>query len=667
MRAGLAWTLGLLLLCGCTVPGDDEVLLRRFCSNTGRDFQDATLRLTDPAACDRGMEVEVRSGTFRPGCVQVSLQGGDKRRIAATQLSGPTQVTPEQPRGLRVLLSEAQGTTFWLLAEAFASNACDGAPTTKVLRFVDLPQARVHRVQLDVSQSDEDGDGYPSIATGGTDCDDTNADIHPGATELCDGVDNNCVDGEADAPGMRTWYVDRDGDGYGEAVMACVEPAERLADQGGDCDDQDASVHPGQSEFRCDGRDDNCDGAKDEDLPIQDWYRDADGDGYGDVTQAVSGCAPPPGHVAIATDCDDTRADIHPGLPETRDLRDNNCNGAIDEWLTPGPRMAATQRTNLALTPSGTVWGWGSSVYQLQGDRADYTHPGRIHESMLSHVSALATGLIHALALMQDGTVMAWGDNLYGQLGLGNRAPPVSSPQQVPGLTNVVAVAAGEFHSLALTRDGTVWAWGRNDSGQLGDGTRDLRVAPVRVPGLTGVMALAATSDRSLALRADGTVWRLDSPAIGALPSRVPGLTGVAAIAATASSDLALKADGTLWAWGRDLTKAPPQQLTGIATVVTLATGGDHALALKQDGTVWAWGANSSGQLGDGTTTERKQPVQLPGLTDVASLAAGSEHSLAVKKDGSVWGWGFNADGLIDDSSMDVLAPKQITGPGALN
>ncbi|WP_147439760.1 MopE-related protein [Corallococcus sp. CA049B] len=657
-------TLGMLMLGGCTVPVDDDVILRRFCSNTGVDFQDATVRLTDPAACDRGMAVEVRSENASPGCVQVSLQDGDKRLLASTQLLGPTQVTPEQARGLRILLSEAQGTTFRLIAESFAGNACDGVATTKLLRFVEVPQGKVQGVQLDVSQSDEDGDGHPSIATGGTDCDDANADIHPGAEELCDGVDNNCVDGESDAPGMRTWFLDQDGDGYGVAVLACAEPAGQLAEQGGDCDESDATIHPGQSELRCDGRDDNCDGAKDEGLAILTWYRDADGDGYGDVTQAVSGCAAPAGYVTSATDCDDTTAAIRPEVVETKDLKDNNCNGAIDDGLYPGPRMAATWLTNLAVTPTGTVWGWGSNPYNLLGDVPDTNHPTRIHESVLKDITTIAAGMNHALALLRDGTVMSWGDNPYGQLGIGPHGSP-STPQRIQGLKDVVAIAAGANHSLALTRAGTVWAWGNNEWGQLGDGSQKNRDSPALIPGMTGAIAITAKANKSLALRADGTVWLLYDVGTGNIPSMVPGLTGVAAIASMSGPDLALKKDATVWVWDYDGIRTPPQQVPGITTVTALVTSANHVLALKQDGTVWAWGGNYAGQLGDGTTTGRATPAQIPGLTTVASLAAGNEHSLAVKQDGSVWGWGYNAFGPFETPEIDARTPNQIAAPGA--
>ncbi|NPC53411.1 hypothetical protein D7X99_31625 [Corallococcus sp. AB032C] len=664
MRIQLALTLGVLLLGGCTVPADDDVILRRFCSNTGQDFQDATFRLTDPSACDRGMAVEVRSGNASPGCVQVTLQDGDKRLLASTQLLGPTQVTLAQSRGLRILLSATQGTSFRLLAESFAGNACDGVPTTKLLRFVEVPQGKVQSVQLDVSQSDEDGDGHPSIATGGTDCDDTNADIHPGAEERCDGVDNNCVDVEADAPGMRTWFLDEDGDGYGVAMMACVKPTGPLVEQGGDCDDLDATVHPGQSEFRCDGRDDNCDGAKDEGLPVQEWYRDSDRDGYGDVAQAVSVCAAPSGYVAIATDCDDTNPGIRPGVAELKDTRDNNCNGAVDEWLDSGPRVFAAGHYNLVQLPSGDVWGWGE---HMDGQLADGTRSyqrARAQAQGLTGVLTLAPGYYHVLALKQDGAPLAWGFNSYGQLGNGDSVARYL-PGPIEGLKSVVALTAGRYHSFAIKNDGTVWTWGDNSASQSGGVSGYSNQHPVQVDGLKGIIAIASSGDRWQALRADGTVWTWGTRLGAPRPQQVPGLAGVAAIASNDLQEIALLTDGTVWCWSKNGTLQIPAQVQGLTGVTAVAAGGRHMLALKQAGTVWAWGENATGQLGDGSTTARDTPVQVMGLTNVVSLAAGDSHSMAVKQDGSMWAWGGNDRGQVDEASTeDAHAPVRVPDLG---
>jgi len=187
--------------------------------------------------------------------------------------------------------------------------------------------------------SDHDGDGY----TAPDDCDDQNANVYPGAPEVCDGQDNDCdhevdEEGAVDAP---TWYADGDGDGFGaesgeghHAVTACEQP-EGYAPDGGDCDDYDGTTYPGATEV-CDGRDNNCDGDIDEGTEsMTTWYPDADGDGfgYGDAEGATQACEQPEGYVADGTDCDDEDATVYPYAPELADGQDNDCDGEIDEGL----------------------------------------------------------------------------------------------------------------------------------------------------------------------------------------------------------------------------------------------------------------------------------------------------------------------------------------------
>ncbi|WP_233612067.1 Ig-like domain-containing protein [Corallococcus sp. AB045] len=244
----------------------------------------------------------------------------------------------------------------------------------------------------------------------------------------------------------------------------------------------------------------------------------------------------------------------------------------------------------------------------------------------------LAAGQFHTLALKQDGTVWAWGNNGEGQLGDGTTTDRLT-PVQVPGLTGVAALAAGLSHSLALKQDGTVWAWGHNGHGQLGDGTTIRRLTPVQVPGLTGITALAGGGSHSLALKQDGSVWAWGFNSQGQL------------------------GDGTV------THRLTPGQVPGLTGVAVLAAGTYHSLALKQDGTAWAWAINGNGQLGDGTTTQRLAPVQVPSLTGVADLAANNHHTLAVKQDGTVWAWGYNNNGhLGDGTTTQRLTPVQVAG-----
>jgi hypothetical protein len=185
------------------------------------------------------------------------------------------------------------------------------------------------------------------------------------------------------------------------------------------------------------------------------------------------------------------------------------------------------------------------------------------------------------------------------------------------------AAAAGDMHSLALRGDGSVWAWGDNANGQLGDETLNSHPTPVQVPGLNSVTAIATGSAHSLALRANGTVWAWGSNAEGQL------------------------GDGTL------NPHPTAVQVPGLNNITAIAAGGSFSLALRKDGTVWAWGRNTEGELGDGSLFPRLTPVQVSGLTDVTAIAAGRLHSLAVRGDGIVWAWGA-LDGRSNDGSYSA-------------
>jgi alpha-tubulin suppressor-like RCC1 family protein len=241
---------------------------------------------------------------------------------------------------------------------------------------------------------------------------------------------------------------------------------------------------------------------------------------------------------------------------------------------------------------------------------------------------------------------------------LGNGTTYINSntPVQVSALSGVTAIAGGFAHSLALKSDGTVWAWGYNSNGQLGDGTYTTRNTPVQVSALSGVTAIAAGAYHSLALKSDGTVWASGWDVVGQLgngtstdsntPVQVSGLSGMTAIAGGYFHSLALKSDGTVWAWGFNgygelgngtyTNSNTPVQVSGLSGVTAIAGGYFHSLALKSDGTVWAWGQDIFGQLGNGTfiTTPPDgigTPTQVSGLSGITAVAGGAYHSLALK------------------------------------
>ena len=196
--------------------------------------------------------------------------------------------------------------------------------------------------------ADQDGDGYGDSAGGtpacdaptdhvadGSDCDDTRSDVNPTGTETCDGIDNDC-DGdtdEADAIDISVWYADADADGYGDLsvlIAACTQPAGAVADHR-DCDDSHAESYPRAPEI-CDGLDNDCDGSTDEGAAAAStWYRDRDGDTYGDAGFTLAACTQPSGYVSDDADCDDGDLDVHPGAAEHCDEQDEDCDGEIDE------------------------------------------------------------------------------------------------------------------------------------------------------------------------------------------------------------------------------------------------------------------------------------------------------------------------------------------------
>jgi alpha-tubulin suppressor-like RCC1 family protein len=333
---------------------------------------------------------------------------------------------------------------------------------------------------------------------------------------------------------------------------------------------------------------------------------------------------------------------------------------------------AAHAQAALFLPSRSLAVSWGdNSLGELGNGTTDdgATYAG---VSGLTGVTQVAAGYDHGLALLSDGTVRAWGYNAQGQLGNGTTSTdPVPLPVQVAGLTGVTQIAAGLGYSVALTSDGSVWAWGDNTYGELGNGSTADSDMPVQVPGLTGVTQIAAGALFVLARRSDGTVWAWGINTYGelgngtttssAVPAQVPGLTRVTQIAAGRDSGMAARTQGfvttltSVWTWGANkdgelgdgtlTSRSTPEQIGGISVpgIREIAAGGNFSLVLGSDGSVWAWGGDYDSQLGNAPTFAWTAPVETIGMdSGITQISAGAFHALALRSDGTVLAWGDN-------------------------
>ena len=361
-----------------------------------------------------------------------------------------------------------------------------------------------------------------------------------------------------------------------------------------------------------------------------------------------------------------------------------------------------------AIKTDGTLWSWGLGTSGQLGRNSD-------NSSRLTPVTTFAggtnwadtatgapeelytlfCGFYHTAAIKTDGTLWTWGYNALGQLGDNTTTAARSTPVTTfAGGTNWKQVSFGFNHTTAIKTDGTLWTWGGNGAGQLGDNTTTDRSTPVTTfAGGTNWSQVACVGISVAAIKTDGTLWtwgRNNQGQIGdnTTTDRYTPVTTFAGgtnwkqVSGRGTNFLnhiaAIKTDGTLWTWGRNSNgQLGDNTIIGRCTPVTTFAGGtnwkqvacgiNYTAAIKTDGTLWTWGQSNNGQLGDNTATDRRTPVTtFAGGTNWKQVSGGY-HTTAIKTDGTLWGWGYNGNGQLGDNTIINRSTPVTTFAGGTN
>jgi len=341
---------------------------------------------------------------------------------------------------------------------------------------------------------------------------------------------------------------------------------------------------------------------------------------------------------------------------------------------------------------TGSLWTWGYNYYGQLGDNtiANKSSPVQTVAGGTNWKS-VASGGLHTAAIKTDGTLWLWGYNYYAALGDNTLVSKSSPVQTVAGGTNWKLVAGGRYHTAAIKTDGTLWLWGRNTYGQLGDNTIANKSSPVQtVAGGTNWKLVSGGRYHTAAIKTDGTLWLWGYNTYGQLGDNttvsksspvqtVAGGTNWKSVASGGIHTAAIKTDGTLWTWGDNTLgklgdnttvskSSPVQTISGGTNWKQVSGGRYHTAAIKTDGTLWTWGHNTYGQLGENDIVHRSSPVQtVAGGTNWKLVASGYYHTAAIKTDGTLWTWGGNGNAALGDNTLVHRSSPVQTVAGGTN
>jgi len=338
----------------------------------------------------------------------------------------------------------------------------------------------------------------------------------------------------------------------------------------------------------------------------------------------------------------------------------------------------------------GTLWNWGLNSSGQLGDNNPENKSSPVQTvSGGTNWKQVSVGSSHAAAIKTDGTLWLWGDGSTGLTGDNTTTSRSSPVQTVSSGANWKQVSAGATNTAAIKTDGTLWAWGLNQFGGVGDNTTISRSSPVQtVSSGTNWKQVSAGGAHTAAIKTDGTLWLWGSNVYGRLGdnSNIPKSSPVQTVSsgtnwkqvsAASFHTAAIKTDGTLWLWGfgenigdnSAINKSSPVQTVSSGTNwKQVSAGGLRTTAIKTDGTLWLWGRGEVGGLGNNSIIDRSSPVQtISSGTNWKQVDAGHLHVAAIKTDGTLWLWGWNSykGQLGDNTAIDRSSPVQTVSSGA--